>query len=149
MWAEESKGPRPSVHWDHDNREAYKDGLSSTMKAELALFKNELDAVYQNIRDADRGPELIALPVEQVFEESLLSQLGAHPKLTWLENSDAAGAFDALRLVGAVGGGQDDQAATLEFREMLTYDKEVQSGAPFWRNIYRRWLHAYGKMADS
>lgn len=146
-WAEDSKGPPPSVHWTHDNRSAYKDELQSFMNGELAIFKQQLDEIYRKVGEADCGPELIALPAEEVCEPSLLSQLGAHPAPSWLETLDLPGAFEQLRLVGAVPGKEDD-VATFAFAEMLTYETEFLSGASFWKNIYRKWLACYGKMAD-
>lgn len=148
MWSENTKGPPPSVHWTHDNRSAYKDELQSFMNGELALFKRELDDVYRKVDEADCGSELIALPATEVCEPSLLSQLGAHPAPRWLEALDLPGAFEQLRLVGAVPGKEED-AATWVFAEMLTYETEFLSGTAFWKNIYRKWLACYGKMADS
>eukprot|EP00930_Biecheleria_cincta_P031219 TRINITY_DN21673_c0_g1_i1.p1 TRINITY_DN21673_c0_g1~~TRINITY_DN21673_c0_g1_i1.p1 ORF type:complete len:912 (-),score=231.28 TRINITY_DN21673_c0_g1_i1:227-2908(-) len=147
MWCEATKGPPPSVDWTHDNRSAYKDELQSLMNGELAIFKQELDDVYRKVGEADCGPELIDLPANEVCEPSLLSQLGAHPAPSWLETLDLPGAFEQLRLVGAVPGKEDD-AATFVFAEMLTYEKEFLSGTAFWKNIYRKWLACYGKMAD-
>jgi len=98
----------------------------------------------------DNGQELIDLPEKEVLDESLLSQLGAHPRLPWLEeNLDATEAFEHLRLVGAVEGKDDDGAATMDFSEMLTLEPEFRSGEPFWTNVYRQWLAYYGKMANA
>jgi len=77
----------------------------------------------------------------------LLSQLGAHPAVDWVERLDVAEAFEQLRLVGVVQG-KDDALATLDFAEMLTYENEFRSGKPFWKNIYRKWLSTYAGIAD-
>eukprot|EP00440_Ansanella_granifera_P058026 gb/GFBE01062899.1/.p1 GENE.gb/GFBE01062899.1/~~gb/GFBE01062899.1/.p1 ORF type:complete len:866 (+),score=240.71 gb/GFBE01062899.1/:1-2598(+) len=148
MWMQETKGPMPSIHWTHDNRGPYKDELKAFMDVELAHFKTELDAVYAKVREADCGEDLIDLPMTEVLDESLLSQLGAHPELDWLKNLNAAEAFEQLRLVGAVTGQEDDLAAQC-FAEMLTYEPHFSSGKPFWKNVYRKWLACYAKMADA
>jgi len=148
MWMNATKGPAPTVHWTHDNRGSYKTEMENFMNLELGRFRAELDAVFENLREAESGEELIAFPSEKVYDESLLSQLGAHPRPTWLENLDTAAAFDQLRLVGVVKGGKEDDAATLHFAHFVTYEALFLSGAPFWRNIYRKWLAAYAQMAD-
>eukprot|EP00930_Biecheleria_cincta_P086469 TRINITY_DN75748_c0_g1_i1.p1 TRINITY_DN75748_c0_g1~~TRINITY_DN75748_c0_g1_i1.p1 ORF type:complete len:855 (+),score=148.06 TRINITY_DN75748_c0_g1_i1:176-2740(+) len=146
-WMEATKGPRPSIHWTHDNRGAYRDDLESFMCAELAHFKTELDAVYAKLGEAEGGPELMALPLLQVLEDSLLTQLSAHPQLAWLKTLDAVEAFEQLRVVGALAANPDSLAA-MQFAEMLTFDHAMLGGKPFWKNVYRKWLACYAQVAN-
>eukprot|EP00931_Biecheleriopsis_adriatica_P092565 TRINITY_DN66369_c0_g1_i1.p1 TRINITY_DN66369_c0_g1~~TRINITY_DN66369_c0_g1_i1.p1 ORF type:complete len:902 (-),score=229.28 TRINITY_DN66369_c0_g1_i1:89-2506(-) len=147
MWMQATKGPMPSVSWDHDNRGPYKEELRSFLDDEINSFKEELDAVYAKVRDAEGGEDLISIAAKEVLQASMLSQLGAHPAPVWLQSLNVAEAFEELRLVGAITGKEDD-LATLAFAEMVTYEPDFLSGKPFWKNIYRKWLACYAKMAD-
>lgn len=146
-WLEATKGPRPSIHWTHDSRGAYRDDLEAFIHTELAHFKTELDAVYAKVGDADGGPELIALPSLEVYEASLLNQLSAHPQLAWLETLNAVEAFEDLRLVGVLAA-NSDRVAVMQFAEMLTLDYSLLGGKPFWKNVYRKWLACYARVSN-
>eukprot|EP00928_Gymnodinium_smaydae_P079002 TRINITY_DN63033_c0_g1_i1.p1 TRINITY_DN63033_c0_g1~~TRINITY_DN63033_c0_g1_i1.p1 ORF type:complete len:857 (+),score=142.59 TRINITY_DN63033_c0_g1_i1:70-2640(+) len=147
MWMEAIKGPRQSIHWNYDNKAAIREELTAFLDSELFNFREELDGVYSRLCDQDGGEDLVALPADEVFDESLLTQLGAHPKLDWLETLNVAQAFDYLRLVGCISE-KKDEMAVLQFAEMLAYEPDFLAGKQFWKNIYRKWLAAYAKLAD-
>eukprot|EP00418_Pyrodinium_bahamense_P066468 CAMPEP_0179082604 /NCGR_PEP_ID=MMETSP0796-20121207/37254_1 /TAXON_ID=73915 /ORGANISM="Pyrodinium bahamense, Strain pbaha01" /LENGTH=849 /DNA_ID=CAMNT_0020779997 /DNA_START=36 /DNA_END=2585 /DNA_ORIENTATION=+ len=147
-WLMATKGLRPSREWQFDNRVDYGDQLQRVVSVELANFQKELDDLYQKTLVLEGGEELAALPEEEILREEYQTQLAAHPIPLWVEQLDPAGAFEALRLVGANGMGRDDDAALLSFMDLVTVGHDFDTGKSFWRNVYRLWLSEYAKAAD-
>lgn len=148
QWLEDSKGPAPSSDWKFKNRGDYGSELHSVVETELEAFQKELDDIYTRILVQPGGEELSGLPPMEILDKSSLTQLCAHPIPLWLEQLDAAGAFEALRVVGAAGTGGDDEDSLLCFAELTTIGRDFHSGRSFWKNVYRLWLAAYAKIVN-
>lgn len=147
QWLLDTKGPRPSPDWRHENRACYGEELRAALAEELAAFKAELDGLYERVLGSEGGAELAAVP-DEVLEPRCLTQLGAHPIQLWVEEPDPAGAFEALRVVGAAGMGHNGDASLLSFVELVTINPDFDTGRGFWRNAYRLWLSQYAQIAD-
>eukprot|EP00747_Dinoflagellata_sp_TGD_P184476 gnl/TRDRNA2_/TRDRNA2_40115_c0_seq1.p1 gnl/TRDRNA2_/TRDRNA2_40115_c0~~gnl/TRDRNA2_/TRDRNA2_40115_c0_seq1.p1 ORF type:complete len:892 (-),score=196.87 gnl/TRDRNA2_/TRDRNA2_40115_c0_seq1:73-2748(-) len=149
QWLLDTKGPRPTQDWPHDNRAAYAEVLKAVLAEELADFQKELDALYERMCDeSDGGAELAEMPAEEVLRPRYLSQAGAHPIPVWLELRDPRGTFEALRSVAAAGMGRDDDESVMCFVDLLCNGHDFNTGASFWANVYRLWLWRYSLVAN-
>jgi hypothetical protein len=148
QWMLDTKGPRPTCHWKHQNRDQIQKELGMFMEEELAKFKAELDDIYARTIQDVGGDILKQMPAEEVLTAHGLTQLAVHPIPAWLEEFDAAGAFEALRCVKANGMGLSDSGSLMAFTDLVTNGHDFYSGVSFWRNAYRFWLVHYAKMID-
>merc|ERR1711862_1089950 len=106
----------------------------------MGIFRRELDAIYERLREKDGGEELaVSIPEIDNVDPAKLSQLSAHQIPVWAEGLDVAGAFEALRLVGCEGMGKDDDDALLSFVDLIALNEDFSNGQGFWRNCYRLW----------
>jgi hypothetical protein len=64
---------------------------------------------------------------------------------------DAVGAFEALRLVKALGerGDVNDEEALSRFMDLVTMRGDFTSGLSFWQNVYKLWLVYYARALDT
>lgn len=148
-WLRASQGPRPSADWSFQNRGAYIEDMEQVISAELASFRTELDRLYEATKAQPGGVELTQMPAEEILNRRYCSQLHAHPIPVWVEQPDAAGAFEALRLVHCGHMGKDDDESVQEFAEMMDLSHAgLDTGKEFWTNVYRVWLHSYAEAVD-
>jgi len=149
-WFLETRGPRPTEDWQYDNREAYRAELDKIMVEESEGFRQKFAALHARMQQEESGKELCDLKACEVLRSKYLSQLDAHPILSWLDNLDVRGAFDALRNAGALGpAGTDSEAALLAFMDLLCCSEDFATGADFWTNIYKYWFAHYIQTAQS
>jgi len=149
QWLQDTKGPKVTTEWKHNNREVYAAELHALLQEELQLFEKELESIYAKLKEKDGGPELISLPAEQVLKPGYISQLCAHPIQLWLEGLDPAGAFEALRMLQACSMGKDEEDSLVSFAELFLLRDEFLTGDLFWQNIYKLWLTNYAKVGDA
>lgn len=149
QWLDDTRGLRPTPDWTHENRLGYRELMQTSLAEQLANFEIDRTKVWKDSMALDGGDELMALPVDEVFDRSLLSHLCVHAIPTWLEQLDAAATIEALREVGAAEMGLSDDEALAIIPELLTLPFDYRTGTLFWRNVYRLWLCAYAKMADA
>jgi len=149
FWLRDTRGPRRTVDWTHENRAAYGDELRAVLSEELAAFEAEMDSLYERILQEKDGEHLADLPAHEVLDEGRLTQLSAHAIPVWLEELDPAGAFRALRLVGANGMGKDKEESLEAFVDLLATGHDFDTPTRFWQNIYRFWLRSYAQIADA
>lgn len=57
-------------------------------------------------------------------------------------------AFDALRVVQALGMGKDDSQSLSIFADLLVKNDDFSTGQLFWSNVYRLWLVHYAAIAQ-
>jgi len=148
-WLQDTRGPRPSQDWPHENRTVYRTEMLQLLDEELGLFEEELDALYIKMQAKPGGLELIKIPAEEVLNSRYCSQLHAHPFPVWLDDPSAAGAFEFLRLVHSGHMGQDDDEAVVTFAELILLGHDFGTGKDFWKNVYRLWLHNYAEAVDA
>lgn len=149
VWLRDTAGPRPSGDWQFENRKSYGTEMQQLLSDELAGFQAELDRLYARIKTEPGGADLAKMPAEEILNRKFCSQLHAHPIPVWLEQPDAAGAFEALRLVHTGHMGKDDKESVMEFAEFMALSHAgVETGKDFWKNIYRVWLHQYAESVD-
>jgi ankyrin repeat protein len=148
-WLRGTRGPLPSADWHWDNRDSYRSDLTSVVKAEVEAFSEKGRALLGAIRAEPDGEELLSLPRDEILRYDCLTQHGAHPILTWLDSADAAGAFHALRDVGALGlRTERERSAMLKLVELVTQDSDFSHSPGFWQNVYKLWLSSYVQVAD-
>jgi len=146
QWLLDSMGPKFSPEWKFENRNSYIEEWHSLIDEELDIFQVELDELYAKMLEQEGGKELAAMPAEEVLTDRYRTQLSAHPIPVWVEEPDPAGAFEALRNVCGLGPTiKDDDEAIMSFAEMLTLNPDMDTGAKFWKNIYRFWLCRYAE----
>jgi len=149
QWFKDTRGPRRCSDWKFDNREAYAEEMKTVISETLEKFRVRLAELYEKTKGLPGGEDLVSRPQLEVLNKSTSSQLQVHPLLPWLQQLDPSGAFDALRCVAAAGMGRDDDDSVLLFVDLLATNPDFESGASFWRNVYRLWLVAYAKMANA
>mmetsp|Transcript_106231 Transcript_106231/g.307469 ORF Transcript_106231/g.307469 Transcript_106231/m.307469 type:complete len:895 (-) Transcript_106231:210-2894(-) len=149
QWLLDTKGPRPSDSWTYDNREAYHEDMKNVIALQLAKFREVLDDRFYTMQQKRRGDDLAARGYIEEVNSAFNSQLQAHPMPLWLQESDVAGAFEALRRVGAAGMGGDDETAVLAFVDLVLTNQDFDCGKAFWSNVYALWLTAYAQMAQA
>mmetsp|Transcript_116010 Transcript_116010/g.247978 ORF Transcript_116010/g.247978 Transcript_116010/m.247978 type:complete len:882 (+) Transcript_116010:63-2708(+) len=148
QWLHDTQGPRSTADWTHENRSAYGEELNQVVAEELAAFRLELDAIYERLKQQEGGDELAAMPTVELLKPLKMTQLSAHAIPVWAEQMDAAGAFEALRLVGCKGLGKEDDDSLLNFMDLVTLDPDFDISPNFWRNCYRLWLSGLAEMAN-
>merc|ERR1719221_1480714 len=149
FWLRDTRGPRPTSDWTHENRAAYGEELRAVLSEELAAFEAEMESLYDRILQEADGEHLADLPAHEVLDEGHLTQLSAHMIPVWLEELDPAGAFRALRLVGANGMGKDKEESLEAFVDLINTGHDFDTPTRFWQNIYRFWLRSYAQIADA
>jgi len=147
-WLRETMGPVPSHEWQHDSREAYREELERAVADELAGFSQELTEVYARLQAEEHGNTLCSIAANEVLRPEYTTQLGAHPILTWLDTLDVVAAFHSLHSVKALGASRDLNDALQSFVDLVCTNSDFESGASFWSNVYKLWLHHYGQMAQ-
>eukprot|EP00428_Durinskia_dybowskii_P020078 CAMPEP_0170212662 /NCGR_PEP_ID=MMETSP0116_2-20130129/5949_1 /TAXON_ID=400756 /ORGANISM="Durinskia baltica, Strain CSIRO CS-38" /LENGTH=882 /DNA_ID=CAMNT_0010463201 /DNA_START=91 /DNA_END=2739 /DNA_ORIENTATION=+ len=149
QWLLDTRGPRPSEDWKFNNREAYGEAMYRVIREELSKFRDILDKTYDGIKNLRQGTDLVGRPELEINNPKYTSQLQAHPIPVWLQDLDAAGAFEALRSVNAASMGGDDESAMLAFIDLTTTNMDFDTGKKFWKNVYALWLSSYAKLADN
>jgi len=147
-WLQESEGPPHSSEWLWDNRDGYRKALVACIKDEVAGFKERCDALYEKLLSKPGGYSLASLPKDEVLLPEYTTQEQAHGVLTWLQNADAVGAFEALRDVKAFGekAQTDDKESVACFMDLIA---DLATGQTFWQNVYSLWLAHYAAIVNS
>mmetsp|Transcript_109777 Transcript_109777/g.321403 ORF Transcript_109777/g.321403 Transcript_109777/m.321403 type:complete len:876 (+) Transcript_109777:102-2729(+) len=147
-WLKATKGIRPTCDWKFEGRAEYAEELADMLESQQANFAKDLERLYEATLELEGGRELAELPAEEVLKPNIVNQLSVHTIPLWVEELNPAGAFEALRLVGAYGMGRSDEDSMLAFMDLLTLECDFFTGPFFWRNVYRLWLSEYAKVAD-
>jgi len=149
QWLVDTKGPRASPDWKHDNRACFKHEFEKARAEGLKEFEQEFEKVYTRYLSCADGEALAAMPAKEDINSAYDSQLDAHPLPVWLEKLDPIGAFEALRQVGVDGFGLEDEDSLASFVDLLNLHRDFRTGKDFWKNIYRLWLCSYAKLANA
>lgn len=147
-WFKETRGPPPSEDWTHDNRECYRTGLDTLITAEAAGFFQEFSEIYAKLQQDEFGKTLCRMPICEVLRPEYLTQLSAHPILSWIDTLDTKGAFYALANLNALGPSKEINDQINNFVDLIYTNHDFNSSAGFWSNVYKLWLHHYAQMAQ-
>lgn len=147
-WLLATKGLRPTKDWQHENRGCFIEELQDVVETLFSGFEIVMQKLYQKMQEQDGADDLCAMQEEEVLRPDCCSQLSVHPIPLWLEQLDPAGAFEALRLVGAWGMGKSDGDSVMAFMDLINLSNDFDTGRSFWLNVYKMWLSEYARAAD-
>merc|ERR1719310_2732701 len=68
--------------------------------------------------------------------------------LSWLDNKDPPGTFEALRRLCAKGMGKDDGESLMLFMDLVCNNPDFETGRGFWSNVYKLWLLHYAQLSN-
>jgi ankyrin repeat protein len=146
-WLLESAGPPASPEWIWDNREGYREQITECSRSEIQCFEAQCEEICEILTSEPGGPELVAIPHNEILQPQYLTQLGAHPILKWIDCADIIGAFCALSDVKSFGNSEDDNEGLLRFMEMASTNPDFMTGPAFWQNVYKLWLTNFACLA--
>lgn len=148
QWMLDSMGPPPSPDFPYNARDGTREDIMEIVVEELKAYRIELDGLYAEMRKTDFGAQLCSGQHVEIFKPKSMLQTNVHPILPWLESCNMLEAFDALRVVQALGMGKDDSQSLSIFADLLVKNDDFSTGQLFWSNVYRLWLVHYAAIAQ-